>query len=127
MNELFGPEPSIQQLRFHGDRAAFVRGNLSEFVAMLHTDNLRTGTVGWLNDNIMACSRAMWNYVTDTPDRVTAEFWCTFVEEYQFTFGTEELLLMCVDNSSSIGCTDLRYDFGEFGSATGQRSRNYKA
>jgi hypothetical protein len=65
MNELFPPVteeeanflqlPRVdhilnQQLNFKGNKEAFARGNLSDFIALM-----RKGNVIWLNDNILAC------------------------------------------------------------------------
>jgi hypothetical protein len=47
MNELFQADASSQQLRFNGDRAAFVRGNLQEFISLLNSGHSQSGKVVW--------------------------------------------------------------------------------
>jgi hypothetical protein len=93
---LFPREQSIQQIRFNGDRAAFVRGNLLEFIALLEAENVRSGNVVWMNDNIMACSSEMWNYLSKAPYWNRTDFWDSFEEQYCFKFDREEMLFMCL-------------------------------
>jgi hypothetical protein len=108
MNALFPPVPereeivrfyrnitedSVKELRFNGDREAFVNANFYDFIALLHS-----GSVIWLNRNILVWSPRLSCGVNEFYTRVRHKLLPTFkrhkliLKKITLNFGIERSL-----------------------------------